>query len=181
MSFGRCWACYWQCLFRGELGQSYAIGMVPLVRGQANSMLLVAPLWSHCRPSAAHHSVGSRPIPCHWQCLFQGELGQSHAVGMVSLERGWANSKPLVASPWSNSGPSAACHLAGAGPIPCHWPCLFQGKLGQSHAIGIVSLESSFATRSALNVLSFTANGLELARCCFNLLLAWPSLFYGIS
>ncbi len=181
MSFSRCWACYWRCLFRGELGQSYAISMVPLVRGQANSMLSVAPLWSHCGPSAAHHSVGSGPIPCHWQCLFQGELGQSHAVSMVSLERGWANSKPLVASPWSNSGPLAACCSAGAGPIPCHWPCLFQGKLGQSHAIGIVPLESSFATRSALNVLSFTANGLELARCCFNSLLAWPSLFYRIS
>src|SRR5258708_39183247 len=64
---------------------------------------------------------------------------------MVSLERGWANSKPPVASPWTNSGPSAACRLAGVGPIPHYWPCLFQGGLGQSHAIGIVSLEGDWA------------------------------------
>src|SRR5258708_2271088 len=120
MSFSRCWARYWRCLFQGELGQSYAIGMVPLVRGQANSMLSVAPLWSHCGPSAAHHSVGSGPIPCHWQCLFQGELGQSHAVSMVSLERGWADSKPPVASPWGNSAPSAASRSAGTLPLQPH-------------------------------------------------------------
>src|SRR5712692_8035225 len=155
--------------------------MVPNIPDWANSMLSVALLWSDHGPSAACHSAGAGPISCHWPCQFQGKLSQSHVIGMVSLERGWANSKPPVASPWSNSGPSAACRSAGAGPIPCHWPCLFQGKLGQSHAIGIVSLESSFATRSALNVLSFAADGLELACCCFNSLLAWPSLFYGIS
>src|SRR5258707_1225304 len=126
-------------------------------------------------------------------------VSQPYAIGNTALERFWATRRPpacllwrlfegswaslklLVALLWSNPGPSAACRSAGAGPIPCHRHCLFQGKLGQSHAIGIVSLESSFATRSALNVLSFTADGLELAHCCFNSLLAWPSLFYGIS
>src|SRR5258708_2290337 len=77
----------------------------------------------------------------HRQYAVRQVLGRSHAICMVSLERGWANSKPLAASPWSNFGPSATCHSAGAGPIPRYWPCLFQGKLGQSHAIGIVSLE----------------------------------------
>src|SRR5258707_1265615 len=70
----------------------------------------------------------------HWHYAIQGVLGQSHAIGMVSLERGWANSKPLVASPWSTPGP-----------IPRYWPCLPQGKLGQSHAISIVSLEGDWA------------------------------------
>src|SRR5260370_37533723 len=65
---------------------------------------------------------------------FQRVLGQSHVISMVSLERGWANSKPPVASPWSTPGP-----------IPRYWPCLPQGKLGQSHAIGIVSLEEDGA------------------------------------
>ena len=115
--------------------------MVPNIPDWANSMLLVAPLWSDHGPSAACRSAGAGPISRHWPCRFQEKLSQSHVIGMVSLERGWANSKPPVASPWSNSGPSAACHLAGVGPIPCYWPCLFQGELGQSHAIGIVSLE----------------------------------------
>src|SRR5229473_1477950 len=75
----------------------------------------------------------------------QQVLGQSHAICMVSLERGWANSKPPAALPWSNFGPSATCHSAGAGPIPHYWPCLFQGKLGQSPAIGMVSLEGDWA------------------------------------
>src|SRR5258707_3820805 len=70
----------------------------------------------------------------HWQCGFREVLGQSHVIGRVSLERGWANSKPLVASPWSTPGP-----------IPHYWPCLPQGKLGQSHAISIVSLEGDWA------------------------------------
>src|SRR5258708_35518988 len=119
--------------------------MVPNIPDWANLMLLVAPLWSDHGPSAACHSAGAGPISCHWPCQFQGKLSQSHVISMVSLERGWANSKPPVASPWSNSGPSAACHSAGVGPIPCYWPCLFQGELGQSHAIGIVSLEGDWA------------------------------------
>src|SRR5258707_8115288 len=86
----------------------------------------------------------------HQQYAVWQVLGQSHAISMVSLERGWANSKPPVASPWSNSGPSATCHLADAGPIPRYWPCLFQGKLGQSHAIGIVSLEGDWANSMLL-------------------------------
>src|SRR5712692_3015934 len=75
-------------------------------------------------------------------------LGQSHAIGMVSLERGWANSKPLVASPWSTPGP-----------IPCYWPCLPQGKLGQSHAIGIVSLEGDWANSMPLAVPLWSDHG----------------------
>src|SRR5260370_8139406 len=71
----------------------------------------------------------------HWQYPVRQVLGQSHAIGMVSLERGWANSKPPVASPWSTPGP-----------IPRYWPSLPQGKLGQSHPIGIVSLEGDRAT-----------------------------------
>src|SRR5712692_2410229 len=114
--------CYWPCLFQGKLGQSHAIGIVSLEGDWANSMLSVAPLWSDHGPSAAHHSAGAGPISRHWPCRFQGKLSQSHVISMVSLERGWANSKPLVASPWSNSGPSAACHSAGVGPIPRYSP-----------------------------------------------------------
>src|SRR5713226_7882919 len=126
--------------------------MVPNILDWANSMLSVAPLWSDHGPLAACRSAGAGPIPCHWPCLLQGKLSQSHVISMASLERGWADSKPLVASPWSNSGPSAACHSAGVGPIPCYWPCLFQGKLGQSHAIGIVSLEGDWANLMPLVV-----------------------------
>src|SRR5258708_5525174 len=103
--------------------------MVPLARGQANSMLLVAPLWSHCGPSAAHHSVGSGPIPCHWQCLFQGELGQSHAVGMDSLERGWAISSMSFGRCWANSMLLAMAVLREAGSIPCYQHCLFREQI----------------------------------------------------
>src|SRR5260370_33991180 len=86
----------------------------------------------------------------HRQYAVRQVLGQSHAISMVFLERGWANSKPPVASPWSNCGPSATCCSADAGPIPHYWPCLFQGKLGQSHAIGIVSLDGASANSMLL-------------------------------
>src|SRR5258708_4936461 len=112
------------------LGQSHAIGMVSLERGWANSKPLVASPWSNSGPSATCHSADAGPIPCYWPCLSQGKLGQSHAIGIVSLEGGWARSKDIVASSWSNSGPSATCCSAGAGPIPRYWPCLFQGELG---------------------------------------------------
>src|SRR5258707_451524 len=117
--------CYWPCLFQGKLGQSHAISIVSLEGDWANSMLSVAPLWGDHGPSAAYHSAGAGPIPCYWPCLFQGELGQSHDISIVSLERDWANSKLSVAPLWSDCGPSAAHHLAGAGPIPCYWQCLF--------------------------------------------------------
>src|SRR5258708_4999117 len=133
--------------------------MVPNILDWANSMLSVAPLWSDHGPSAACRSAGAGPIPCHWPCLLQGKLSQSNVISMASLERGWANSKPTVALPWSNSGPSAACHLAGVGPIPHYWPCLFQGKLGQSHAIGIVSLEGDWANSMPLVVLLRSDHG----------------------
>src|SRR5260221_621550 len=113
--------CYWPCLSQGKLGQSHAIGIVSLEGDWANSMLLVAPLWGDHGPSAAHHSAGAGPIPCYWPCLFQGELGQSHAIGMLSLERAWANSKLSVAPLWSDCGPSVVHRPAGAGPIPCYW------------------------------------------------------------
>src|SRR5258708_19475602 len=77
----------------------------------------------------------------HRQYAIWQVLGQSHATGMVSLERGWANSKPPVALHWSTSGP-----------IPCYWPCLPQGKLGQSYAISIVSLEGDWANLMPLAV-----------------------------
>src|SRR5713226_6922863 len=119
---------------RQVLGQSHAISMVSLERGWANSKPLVASPWS---------TPG--PIPHYWPCLPQGKLGQSHAISIVSLEGDWANSMPLAASLRSDYGPSATCCSAGAGPIPRYWPCLFQGKLGQSHAIGMVSLERVWA------------------------------------
>ncbi len=131
--------CYWPCLFQGKLGQSHAIGIVSLEGDWANSMLLVAPLWGDHRPSAAHHLAGAGPIPHYWPCLFQGELGQSHAIGMVSLKRGWANSKLSVAPLWSDCGPSGACHSAGAGPIQCYRHCLFRGGLGLLEDIGSTS------------------------------------------
>src|SRR5258707_3178432 len=65
-------------------------------------------------------------------------VSQPYAIGNTALERFWATRRPpacllwrlfegswaslklLVAPLWSNPGPSAACHLAGAGPIPCY-------------------------------------------------------------
>src|SRR5260370_9866776 len=82
--------------------------MVPNMPDWANLMLSVAPLWGDHGPSAAHHSAGAGPIPHYWPCLFQGELGQSHAIGIVSLKRGWANSKLSVAPLWSDLCTSAA-------------------------------------------------------------------------
>src|SRR5258708_21344585 len=97
--------CYWPCLFQGKLGQSHAIGIVSLEGDWANSMLSVAPLWSDHGPSEAHHSAVAGPIPRYWPCLFQRELGQSHAISIVSLKRGWANSKLLVSPLCSDLGP----------------------------------------------------------------------------
>src|SRR5260370_34461035 len=114
--------------------------MVSLERGWANSKPLVASPWS---------TLG--PIPCYWPCLPQGKLGQSHAISIVSLEGDWANSMLSVAPLWGDHGPSAAHCSAGAGPIPHYWPCLFQGVLGQSHAIGIVSRKRDW-TNSKLSV-----------------------------
>src|SRR5258707_1952541 len=76
------------------------LAMVPNIPDWANSMLSVAPLWSDHGPLAACRSAGAGLISHHWPCRFQGKLSQSHVIGMVSLERGWANSKPPVASPW---------------------------------------------------------------------------------
>src|SRR5229473_372578 len=121
------------------LGQSHAIGMVSLERGWANSKLLVASPWGDHGPSATYHSAGAGPIPHYWPCLFQRELGQSHAISMVSLKRGWANSKLSVAPLWSNCGPLGACCSAGAGPIQCYWHCLFRGGLGLLEDIGSIS------------------------------------------
>src|SRR5216684_1135738 len=128
---------YWPCLFQGKLGQSHAISIVSLKGDWANSM-----------PSAVCCLVGAGAIPCYWPCLFQGKLGQSHAIGIVSLEGDWANSMLSVAPLWGDHGPLAAHRLAGAGPIPRYWPCLFQRELGQSHAIGSTTLEQLWAIRS---------------------------------
>src|SRR5258707_8085679 len=95
----------------------------------------VASPWSNSGPSAACRSAGVGPIPRYWPCLFQGELGQSHAIGIVSLEGDWANSMPSVVPLQSDHVPSAVCHLAGAGPIPCYRHGLFGGgaRPTQSH------------------------------------------------
>src|SRR5229473_526071 len=119
--------------------------MVPNIPDWANSMLSVALLWSNHGPLAACCSAGAGPIPHHWPCQFQGKLSQSHIIGMVSLERGWANSKPSVVLLWSNHGPSAVCHLAGAGPIPCYLHGLFVEGLGQLKATGSLTLEQLWA------------------------------------
>src|SRR5229473_3114093 len=119
--------------------------MVSLERGWANSKPPVASPWSNSGPSATCHSADAGPIPHYWPCLFQGKLGQSHAIGIVSLEGDWANSMLSVAPLWGDHGPSAAHRSAGAGPIPHYWPCLFRQVLGQSNAIGIVSLEGDWA------------------------------------
>src|SRR5229473_3234754 len=99
--------------------------MVPNIPDWANSMLSVALLWSDHGPSAACHSAGAGPISCHWPCQFQGELSQSHAIGIVSLEGDWANSMPSVVPLRSDHGPSVVCCSAGAGPIPCYRHGLF--------------------------------------------------------
>src|SRR5258708_38071555 len=95
--------------------------MVPNILDWANSMLSVAPLWSNHGPSAACRSAGAGPISRHWPCQFQGKLSQSHVIGMVSLERGWANSKPPVLSPWST-----------AWPIPRHCAVVVEECLGHN-------------------------------------------------
>src|SRR5258708_725069 len=74
-------------------------------------------------------SSACETIPCYWPCLLQGKLGQSHAISIVPLQRGWANSKPLVASPWRSSGP-----------IPRYWPCLPQFFLNDTATTEIYSL-----------------------------------------
>jgi hypothetical protein len=114
----------------------------------------------------------------HWKQAVQQLLGQSHATSIVSLERGWANSKPPVALPWSNYGPSAACHSAGAGPIPHYWQHLFQRELGQSNAISFVSIgglgllkDISSTTLEQLQAIS----SMSFGRCWANFsLLAMP-------
>src|SRR5258708_26804677 len=67
--------------------------MVPNILDWANSMLLVALLWSDHGPSAACRSAGAGPISRHWPCRLQAKLNQSHATGMLSLEKGWAKQK----------------------------------------------------------------------------------------
>src|SRR5258708_2155199 len=124
--------------------------MVPNILDWANSMLSVAPLWSDHGPSAACHSAGAGPIPCHWPCLLQGKLGQSHAISIVSLEGDWANSMLLVVLLQSDHGPSAVCHSAGAGPIPCYWHGLFGEGLGQLKATGSLTLEHPWANSTLL-------------------------------
>src|SRR5229473_792065 len=113
--------------------------MVSLERGWANSKPPVASPWSNSGPSATCHSADAGPIPHYWPCLFQGKLGQSHAIGIVSLEGDWANSMLSVAPLWGDHGPSAAHRSAGAGPIQCYRHCLFRGGLGLLKDIGSTS------------------------------------------
>src|SRR5260221_4077579 len=125
--------------------------MVPNIPDWANSMLSVALLWSNHGPLAACHLAGVGPIPHYWPCLFQGKLGQSHAIGIVSLEGDWANLMPLVVPLQSDHGPSAVCHSAGAGPIPCYWHGLFGEGLGQLKATGSPSLENCWPSSTLLD------------------------------
>src|SRR5258707_2201918 len=157
--------CYRHGLFREGLGQLKAIGSLALEQLWAISSMSFGRCWANSTLLAMPVSRGAGSIPCYRHCIFRGGLGQLNAIGSPASERpwaigsmpfgrcwanpmllawslwvrGWANSKPLVASPWSNSGP-----------IPCYWPCLPQGKLGQSHAIGIVSLEGAWANSMPL-------------------------------
>src|SRR5229473_2489720 len=124
--------------------------MVPNIPDWANSMLSVAPLWSDHGPSAACCSAGAGPIPCHWPCLFQGKLSQSHVIGIVSLEGDWANLMPSVVPLQSDHGPSAVCHSAGAGPIPCYRHGLFGEGLGQLKATSSLALEQLWANSMLL-------------------------------
>src|SRR5260370_1391008 len=128
----------------------YCVFWVLLERSWASLKPLVAPLWSNSGPSAACHSAGAGPIPCYWPCLFQGKLGQSHAIGIVSLEGDWANLMPSVVPLQSNHGPSAVCHSAGAGPIPCYQHGLFGEGLGQLKATGSLTLEQPWANSTLL-------------------------------
>src|SRR5216684_403767 len=132
---------HWQYAIQQVLGQSHAIGMVSLERGWANSKPLVALPWSNSGPLATCHSADAGPIPHYWPCLFQGKLGQSHAISIVSLEGDWANSMLLVAPLWGDHGPLAAHHLASARPIPCYQHGLFKEGLGQLQAISSTTLE----------------------------------------
>src|SRR5258708_37219067 len=71
--------------------------MVPNILDWANLMLSVAPLWSNHGPLAACHLTGDRKSAVYGTSVDLGGLRNSKDISMASLERGWANSRPLVA------------------------------------------------------------------------------------
>jgi hypothetical protein len=109
-------------------------------------------LWAVRKPSAAPCSRRAGPIRYlrpllellwgkygpsrYWRRPFRGELGQFHAVGITSLEKLWANSKPSAVPLGGSSGPSGGHrqHLAA----------------GQPHAIGSSPLKTSWANSGLL-------------------------------
>ena len=121
---------------------------------------------------AGHHAFGD---------VYFEEPGQFHTIGIASLERRWANSRPLVALLGRSFEPTGGCwqHLGlgqphsisstaleylwaitllvmpvwkRAGPIPFHWGCLFREEICQLEAIGSTAWEKLWANRRLLAV-----------------------------
>src|SRR5258708_36298874 len=98
--------------------------------------------WASLKLVATYNRVTCKSIVISLRNCVDGIELASHFLRrllMVPNILDWANSMLSVALLWSDHGPLAACCSAGAGPIPCHWPCLFRGKLGQSHGISMGS------------------------------------------
>src|SRR5258708_5528666 len=76
----------------------------------------------------------------HQQYAIWQVLGQSHAIGMVSLGEGLGQLKATgsltLEQLWANSMLLAMPASREAGSIPCYSLCIFRGGLGQLDAIG---------------------------------------------
>ena len=90
----------------------------------------------------------------HRQYAVQQVLGQSHAIGMVSLGEGLGQLKATgslaLEQLWANSMLLAMPASREAGSIPCYRHCIFRGGLGQLNAIGSPALERPWAIGSML-------------------------------
>src|SRR5712692_6661911 len=99
-------------------------------------------------------------------------LGQSHAIGMVSLGEGLGQLKATgslaLEQLWANSMLLAMPASREAGSIPCYRHCIFRGGLGQLDAISSPTLERPWAISSML-----------FGRCWANPMLSAWSLWRG--
>src|SRR5229473_3568787 len=90
----------------------------------------------------------------HRQYAIRQVLGQSHAIGMVSLGEGLGQLKATgslaLEHLWANSTLLAMPASREAGSIPCYRHCIFRGGLGQLNAIGSPALERPWAIGSML-------------------------------
>src|SRR5229473_1735049 len=88
----------------------------------------------------------------HRQYAIRQVLGQSHAIGMVSLGEGLGQLKATgslaLEHLWANSTLLAMPASREAGSIPCYRHCIFRGGLGQLNAIGSLTSEQLWAISS---------------------------------